>query len=139
MLKTLTALFVLALWMPSTVMAQSPKVPADQAARNGILRSISSSIERRPVFPRGGVRPATASAIVTTPEAPQPSQRSWAGRHPVALGAMIGAAGGALMGASVCWTQVCGDGHGPLLVGFGAGLGAAIGSGVGFTISLERR
>lgn len=139
MLKTLTELLVLALWMPSTVMAQPSKVPADQVARTGILRSIPSSIERRQLFGRQGVRPATASATLTTPDAQQPPERSWAGRHPVALGAMIGAAGGALLGASLCWRQVCGDGHGPLLVAFGAGLGAGIGAGVGITISLARR
>jgi len=136
MLKTLTGLLVLTLWMPSTVMAQPSKVPAGEVARTGILRSIPSSIE---LFGREGVRPASASAWLTTPDAQQPPRRSWAGRHPVALAAMIGTAGGALLGSSVCWRQVCGDGHGPLLVALGAGLGAGIGGGVGITISLARR
>jgi hypothetical protein len=57
----------------------------------------------------------------------------------VAVGAIIGAAGGALVGASVCWKEVCGDGHGPLLTAFGAGLGVGIGSTVGLTISIARR
>jgi hypothetical protein len=131
-------LLVLASWMPSaTAMAQPATIPASQVARISIVRAIPSSSERRQLFAREGVRPATASAALTTPDG-QPG-RSWAGRHPVALGAMIGAAGGALLGSSVCWRQVCGDGHGPLLVAFGAGLGAGIGTGVGITISLTKR
>jgi hypothetical protein len=89
------------------------------------------------LFGRETRQSATASAT-TTPAAQQPSERSWVGRHPAAFGAMIGVTGGAVLGASVCWRQVCGDGHGPLLVAFGAGLGAGIGAGVGFTISLAR-
>src|SRR5437867_13142834 len=98
--------------MPSTVMAQPSKVPADQVARTGILRSIPSSLERRQLFGRAGVRPATASATLTTPDAQQPPARCWAGRHPVALGAMIAAAGAALLVVPGCWRQVSGDGHG---------------------------
>jgi hypothetical protein len=49
---------------------------------------------------------------------------------------MIGAAAGALIGAVPCWKEVCGDGHGPLIVALGAGIGAGVGAGVGFTISL---
>ena len=139
MLKTLTGLLVLALWMPSTVMAQPSKLPAGQIVKTVILRSIPSSIEPRQLFGREGVRRATASATPTTADPQQPPRRSWAGRHPAALGAMIGAAGGALLGAVPCWRQVCGDGHGPLVVAFGTGLGAGIGAGVGFTISLARR
>ena len=42
------------------------------------------------------VWPATASAATTAPDSQQSLQRSWAGRYPVALGAIIGTAGGAL-------------------------------------------
>jgi hypothetical protein len=82
------------------------------------------------------VRPAFASAATTAPDSQAP-QRSWAGRHPVALGAIIGAAGGALWGASLCQRQVCGDSQGPLLVAFGAGLGAGIGTGVGVAVAIS--
>ena len=138
--KRVTAFLGLALAMPSAVMAQPPTALADQAARIQILDSNPSSIEPHRVVGAAWLRPATASADTTTPAQQQsPPQRSWAGRHPVALGAMIGAAGGTLWGASLCWKQVCGDNHGPLLVAFGAGLGAGIGAGVGLTISLTTR
>src|SRR4051812_42377780 len=100
MLKALIGLLVLAFWMPSTVMAQPPNAPDNQVARTGILRTIPSSIVRRPLFESAALRPATASAIGTAPDGQQPTRGSWVGRHPVAVGAMIGAAGGALVGAS---------------------------------------
>jgi hypothetical protein len=125
--------------MPSTVKAQAPMVPADTVARTEIVPSKPLLMERRPLFGRERVWLATASGNLISPDAQEPPERSWAGRHPAALGAIIGAAVGAVLGASECWKQVCGDGHGPLLVAFGAGVGAGIGSGVGFTISLARR
>jgi hypothetical protein len=139
MVKIITVLLGLALAMPSTVMGQPRMVPGDQVAKNWIFGTNPASIERRGSVGREEVRPATARAATTTPDSQQAPQRSWAGRHPVALGAIIGTAGGALWGASMCWRQVCGDNHGPLLVAFGAGLGAGIGAGVGVTISLVTR
>ena len=139
MVKTITALLGLALAMPSTAMGQPPTVPADQVTKTWIFGTTPASSERREFAGREGMRPAIASAVTTSADSQQPPQRSWAGRHPVALGAIIGTAGGALWGASLCWKQVCGDNHGPLLVAFGAGLGAGIGAGVGLTISLATR
>jgi hypothetical protein len=138
-LKTITALLLLLVGMASTVKAQAPMVPADTVARTGILPSKPLLLERRPLFGREGVKLETARANLISPDAQEPPERSWAGRHPAALGAIIGAAVGAVLGSSMCWNQVCGDGHGGLLVAFGAGLGAGIGSGVGFTISIARR
>jgi len=137
MVKTITALLGLALAMPSTVMGQPQMVPANQVTKTWIVDTNPASIERRGFVGREGVRPAIASAATTTPDAQQPPQRSWAGRHPVALGAIVGTAGGALWGASLCWRQVCGDNHGPLLVAFGAGLGAGIGAGVGVAVGIS--
>ena len=137
MVKTITALLGLALAMPSTVMGQPRMVPADQVTKTGIFDTNPASIERRGFVGREGARLAIASAATTAPDSHQPPQRSWAGRHPVALGAIIGTAGGALWGASLCRKQVCGDSHGPLLVAFGAGLGAGIGAGVGLAVGMS--
>ena len=137
MVKTITALLGLALAMPSTVMGQPRMVPADQVNKTWIFDTNLASIERRGFVGREGVRPAIASVATTAPNSQQPPQRSWAGRHPVALGAIIGTAGGALWGASLCWKQVCGDSQGPLLVAFGAGLGAGIGAGVGVAVAIS--
>ena len=141
MVKTITVLLGLALAMPSTVIGQPRMVPADQVTKTWIFDTNPAANQRRGFVGREGVWPATASAAATAPDSKQPPQRSWAGRHPVALGAIIGTAGGALWGASLCWKQVCGDSQGPLLVAFGAGLGAGIGAGVGvaFAISLSTR
>ena len=137
LLKRITAILVLALGIPSSVAAQGVVVTAGRVPQIRIVSSKPLSIERGPLFEKRDVGSPTAAR--RSPEAQQPSERSWARRHPVALSAMIGAAGGALWGASECWSEVCGDGHGPLLVAFGAGVGAAIGAGVGFTISLAGR
>ena len=137
MVKTITALLVLALAIPSTVMGQPRMVPADQVTKTWILDTNPASNQRRGFVGREGVWPATARAATTGPDSQQPPERSWAGRHPVALGAIIGAAGGALWGASLCWKQVCGDNYGPLLVAFGAGLGAGIGTGTGVAVAIS--
>lgn len=137
MAKTITALLSLALAMPSTVMGAPRIIIGGPVAKTWIVSTNPPSIERRN-FVGPGAQPA---ATMTPPDSQQPTQRSWAGRHPIALGAIIGAAGGALWGTSVCWKhgkQACGDNLGPLIVGFGAGVGAGIGAGVGFTISLTR-
>ena len=136
MLKVITALLSFALVLPSTVMGQSRMVPADQIAKALIRSTNPASIEGRGSVGRNGGQRAAATVVTTTPDAQRPPDRSWPARHPVALGAMIGAVGGGLWGASECWRQVCGDNHGPLLVLFGAGLGAGIGAGVGVTISI---
>ena len=63
----------------------------------------------------------------------QPPQRSWASRHPVLMGAMVGAGAGAGISALVC--KLSGDTHGivscyvwvPINAGLGGGVGAVIG------------
>jgi hypothetical protein len=136
--KSISAALVLVLTLPSTVMAQSVPVPRDHVA-SVRLRSLQPTIRRQGPFTREALPPMTVRSTQTTPAAQPPPERNWAGRHPTVLGAMIGAATGAVVGAVPCWKTVCGDGHGPLIVAFGAGLGAGIGAGVGFTISLARR
>jgi hypothetical protein len=121
MRKAICGSLVLVLMLPATGMAESRFVAA------------------RHLPPLRAQPRAAVTATQAAPPAQPPPERSWAARHPAALGAMIGAAAGAVVGAYPCWKTVCGDGHGPLLVGFGAGLGAGIGAGVGFGISLAKR
>jgi hypothetical protein len=139
MIKTIPALLVLALATPSTVMAQAPNVRADHLARTWIAHTSPSSIRQLRFAGRNPLRAVTTRPTIAAADAQQPAARTWVRRHPVVLGALIGTGAGALLGASGCWRQVCGDGHGPLLVAFGAGLGAGIGSGVGLTISIATR
>jgi hypothetical protein len=139
-IQIVAALLVLAVGTGSPAMAQSSAAPAGTARTWIVPTKLSSPLlaERRVVAKRRGIR--LAVPVLTNSDSQLPPQRSWAARHPAALGAMIGAAAGAVVGSSVCWGQPpCGDGHGPLLVAFGAGLGAGLGAGVGFTISLANR
>lgn len=86
---------------------------------------------------REAARLAASEPARQQPQASQMADdRSWPGRHPVALGAAIGAVGGGIWGAAVCrGPSPCGDGHDVLLLWFGTGVGAAIGTGVGAIVS----
>jgi len=139
MVKTIGASLVLALVLPSAAMAQSVIVPADRVAHIRRQLSAPAPIARQGPFAREALLPVMRRTIQTAPASQLQPERSWAGRHPAALGAMIGAAAGAVVGSSPCWKSPCGDGHGPMLVGLGAGVGAGIGSAVGFTVSLGGR
>ena len=139
MIKMITGLLSLALAMPATAMGQTAQGPAHQVATTWIQRANPSAVEGRPLFGRESVLPASAPATRASTDAQQQPDRSWAGRHPVALGTMIGAAAGSIWGAAMCRKQVCGDSQGPLLVALGLGLGAGIGAGVGITISFATR
>jgi hypothetical protein len=101
--------------------------------------SSASSSELRQSIEREVARLAKASLAATDLQPQQPPQRSWAGRHPVALGAMIGVAGGAIWGAAECQTACEGGSLTGPIMALGAGVGAAIGAGIGAIISLVRR
>jgi hypothetical protein len=115
--KAIAAILASLLLMPSTTLAQ------DTALRQSIAREAA--------------RLAEYSA--TNSLQPQAPQRSWAGRHPVALGAMIGAAGGVTWGAVVCSNACEGGSHTPYWMALGAGVGAGIGAAIGAIVSLIRR
>ena len=101
--------------------------------------SSPSSSELRQSIEREATRLAKAKLAATDLQPQQPRQRSWAGRHPAAIGAVIGVAGGAIWGAAEC-RNACEGGSltGPITA-LSAGVGAAIGAGVGAIISLVRR
>jgi hypothetical protein len=71
-----------------------------------------------------------------SPGAVAAPSRSWAGRHQVALGMLIGLAGGIAVGASQPY-----EGERPFgpFVALGAGVGVGIGAGVGAIISAVHR
>jgi hypothetical protein len=136
-MKVIAAVLVAFLIAPSTVLAQDTAV----GSREGEIVQASARLS-------GGLRQSIdreaaklAEHSVTNSLQPQQKpQRSWAGRHPVGLGAMIGAAGGAIWGAAACSGKCNGsDGQTTQLwMGIGAGVGAAIGAGVGAIVSLIR-
>jgi hypothetical protein len=66
----------------------------------------------------------------------QTTSRTWVARHPVALGMLIGLAGGIAVGASQPYEGK--KNFGPFIA-LGAGVGVGIGAGTGALISLAGR
>lgn len=98
------------------------------------------------VFEKGGtsVRPLIARDVVrsgvgslhATDQSPQPNppvatKRSWAERHPVALGALVGLG----LGVAVGQASVRGDANTLFLWTVGGGIGAAVGGLIGGAIA----
>jgi hypothetical protein len=135
MIKAIAVVLVSILAAPSSALAQTATLDVRQTA---IVQVSGQS--------SGGLRQAIAREAAkltddagTTGLQPQtPPQRTWAGRHPVALGAIIGAAGGVTWGAVVCSNACEGGLHTPYWIALGAGVGAGIGAGIGAIISRIR-
>ena len=139
MMKTIAAVLVSALASPSSVLAQAATVGSGQSAIVQDVASSASSIGLRQSIEREGARLAKDNLGAAALQ-PQPSpQRSWAGRHPVALGAMIGAAGGTVWTVYACQGACEGHAFYPPVLALGVGLGTGIGAGIGAIISLVRR
>jgi hypothetical protein len=68
--------------------------------------------------------------------ATQASERSWAGRHPVALGMLLGLSGGMAVGAAQHYEGK--RAFGPFMA-LGGGIGIGIGAGVGAIVSAATR
>ena len=115
------AIAVLMLALQASVLAAGQP---ENVQVEGLLRQ---SIERE------AIRMARQSAGAV---APQASSRNWAGRHPVALGMLIGLGGGIACGSAQYY-----EGERPFgpFVALGAGVGVGIGAGVGAIISAVRR
>jgi hypothetical protein len=137
-MKAIAAVLVSFLIASSTVSAQD----ATAGTREGemVQASTRSSGGLRQSIAREAAKVAEYAATNSLQPQQEP-QRTWAGRHPVGLGAMIGAAGGVIWGAAVCSNRCNGsDGQTTQLwMGIGAGVGAAIGAGIGAIVSLARR
>ena len=137
-MKVIAAVLVSLLIAPSTVLAQDTTI----GLREGeiVQPSAGSSSGLRQSIAREAANLAE-HPIANSLQTQQTPQRSWAGRHPVGLGAIIGAAGGAIWGAAACSGKCNGsDGQTTQLwMGIGAGIGAAIGAGIGAIVSLVRR
>jgi hypothetical protein len=138
MIKAIAVVLLSTLAAPSSALAQATTVDARQAAIvQGPVSGQSSGALRQSVA-REAAR-LTEHVGTTSLQTPQPPQRTWAGRHPVALGAMIGAAGGVTWGAVVCSNACEGGLHTPYWMALGAGVGAGIGAGIGAIVSRIRR
>lgn len=120
-MKCAIAVLIFALAAPAGVFA------AGQPENAQVAGPLRQSIERV------AIRMARQSPAAV---APQPSQRSWAWRHPVALGMMFGLGGGIALGSAQHY-----EGQRPFgpIVALGAGVGVGIGAGVGAIVSAVRR
>jgi len=137
MMKTLGVVLISALAAPSSVLAQAVTVGAGQSAVAQVVASSASSSGLRESIDREAARLAQDQLGAAAVQPQNLPERSWAGRHPVALGAMIGAAGGVVWGGARC-SNSC-DGEPYLAMPAGAIVGAGIGAGVGALISLITR
>jgi hypothetical protein len=122
MMRVTAAVMVLVLGASARVLASGGQ--SEVAQVTGPLRQ---SVER------GAIRMARQSAGTV---APAPSQRSWIGRHPIALGMLIGMAAGVAVGATQHY-----EGERPFgpYMALGGGIGVGVGAGVGAMISAIRR
>jgi hypothetical protein len=120
MMRAFAAVVVLALGPSASVLAAGGAPDSVQ-----LVHPMGQSIER-------AARMACQGAGVTAPEA---SQRGWAGRHPVALGMMIGLAGGIAVGSAQHY-----EGKRPFgpFMALGGGIGVGIGAGVGAVVSVAK-
>jgi len=137
MMKTIGVVLVSVLAAPSSVLAQAATVGAGQSAVPQVVASSAWSSGLRQSIDREAARLAKNQLGATAVQPQQLPERSWAGRHPMALGAMIGAAGGVVWGGLVC-SNSC-DGEPYLAMPAGASVGAGIGVGIGALISLITR
>jgi hypothetical protein len=115
------ALALSLLAVPSRVLAADH--PVQVAASASLRQSIVHQAPRMMNY-SAGVQPQS------TP------WRSWVARHPIALGMLIGLAGGMAVGASQPYE---GKKHFGPFIGLGAGVGVGIGAGTGALISLAGR
>ena len=104
---------------------------------------LAAGADDRPLA-RAAVAEATrlaAAGASQTAQKPAARERSWAGRHPVFFGALVGTGGGAAVGAasaSCDQNQFCPVGPG-VAIAVVAILGAGIGSITGFFIGASRK
>jgi hypothetical protein len=138
MIKATAVVLASILAAPSSALAQAMTVDAGQAAIVQVPVSGQSSGGLRHSILREAAK-LTEQTGATSLQSQPPPQRTWAGRHPVALGAMIGAAGGVTWGAVVCSNACEGGLHTPYWMALGAGVGAGIGAGIGAIVSRIRR
>ena len=137
-MKAIAAILASLLLTPSTVLAQDTSASTRQGESVQASARLSGGLDQS--IAREAARLAEYSGTHGF-QPQQAPQRTWAGRHPVALGAMIGAGGGAIWGAAAC-AGTCNGSDGQttaLWMGIGAGVGAGIGAGIGAIVSLVRR
>ncbi len=124
-MRALAATLLLAFTAPAGILADSAN--AEQANTVPIVAPLRRSLERE-----AGRMVRQAPGVVTA----QGPQRSWAGRHPVALGMLIGLGGGIAWGSAQYY-----EGERPFgpFVALGGGIGVGIGAGVGAIVSAVKR
>lgn len=141
---------IVALWLACLLLAPAGSFAQDSSPSNsgGISQIPARALSVNMLREATNREAARLAATVPTVSAQQQSapQRSWASRHPVLLGAVVGAgigslARGRLLGLpyDTCIYDSETTGCGPASSAIGAGIGAGFGALVGLIVSLARR
>ena len=121
MRKTLVTLLIFLLMTPAGAFAQGI---SNDEVRIGIIRISRESLQ--------------LAALPPAARQQQPRERSWPGRHPVLLGALVGLGTGLAVEAAVIPGESGGEPHSAYIPMFSC-VGAGIGSLVGLIVSVARR
>ena len=129
----LVALLTFVVMAPTSGLAQTQPTNDDRERTTPI-----SAIQLPRGFTREAVNPESVRfAALPAMRQQQPEKRSWAGRHPVLFGALLGAGIGVGVELAVIPGASGGEPHSAYLPVF-AGMGAGIGSLVGLIVSAAR-
>ena len=138
MQKALGVLLVCQLTMPCLVFGDERHAATTEQKQNAIAESGAREIARLVMTtpdPRLGRLDGQAEA----------TKRNWVSRHPALFGALIGAGGGLVAGATMENELICSGGdedcliYGPTRLGVGALMGAGVGALVGVIVGATRR
>lgn len=144
MQRVVAVVLVWLLLSPSAGLAQVPSANDSRGIGRTPLRTLPNIPEATMAPSRGPRLTFTVSPRSSEPQSAP--QRSWAGRHPVLVGAIVGAgiggvARGKLLGLryDTCVYDSETTGCGAASSGIGAGIGAGVGALAGLIVSLARR
>lgn len=146
MTEIVAAVLASALLAPAGVLVQGPPL---SACGNSAIDQVTSHTPAAGV-PRtatlGEAARLAGSLLSSSLQQPQPKQQSWAGRHPVLAGTLIGASIGAVAKGTLLglpWDTCIADsettGCAGASMAIGAGIGAGMGALVGLVVSVVRR
>lgn len=138
MRKALGVVLVCQLAMPCLVFGDERRAAAIEQEQNAIAESAARELARAVMTPAD----RRLRHLERQADAPE---RSWISRHPALFGALIGAGGGLVAGATMENELICSGGdedcliYGPTRLGVGALMGAGVGALVGVIVGAARR
>jgi hypothetical protein len=132
-LSAVVAVVGLVIGLPSATPAACQDVSPGETALRLLVETPQDGVLARAVARQAG-RLATPSLTLSIQSAEPRATRSWIARHPALFGALVGAGGGALAGASL--GHDCGTSESFCSRDAMVGLGAAAGAGAGAVVGV---